>query len=205
MCGSDLTTAYVSLSDGRLRVEDRYGNASGRPVIDDDQSQVRFATGRYEDGDFVVQFSRYLDTDDAQDVVDLRANASYFLVATGVVVPDPAGVYVHGRLMYHDTASWKSPGVVNDFAQCIGCPPLVNETENRYVSHPRPMLLTAGAVAKYECIAPGSELFGNDTRVCLPNGTWTGSEPLCAGKYSYFTWTRYLLYIRVFSSVCYEG
>ena len=96
MCGSDLTTAYVSLSDGRLRVEDRYGNVSGRPVIDDDQSQVRFATGRYEDGDFVVQFSRYLDTDDAQDVVDLRANASYFLVATGVVVPDPAGVYVHG-------------------------------------------------------------------------------------------------------------
>ena len=35
MCGSDLTTAYVSLSDGRLRVEDRYGNASGRPVIID--------------------------------------------------------------------------------------------------------------------------------------------------------------------------
>eukprot|EP00118_Oscarella_pearsei_P023387 m.279705 g.279705 ORF g.279705 m.279705 type:complete len:529 (+) comp40624_c1_seq33:1591-3177(+) len=178
MCGSDLTTAFFSLKDGRLLVEDRFGNASGRPEVDIDQNQVQYATGSVEDGVMLVRFSRFLDGDDVDDVGNLAEDPAFFIMATGVVVPDPGKPDSHGRLMYHDTASWSSPSVVKNFTGCVGCPPLFNQTANGIVRHPRPSLLVTGAVAEYECQA--GQLIGNKTRVCQQNGSWTGDDPLCA-------------------------
>lgn len=41
-----------------------------------------------------------------------------------------------------------------------------------------------GAPALYSCL-PNFELVGVSRRLCLENGTWSGDEPTCNGKYEY--------------------
>ena len=41
---------------------------------------------------------------------------------------------------------------------------------------------TFGSTATYECTSPFA-VNGTETRVCEANGTWSGEEPLCTGKY----------------------
>lgn len=48
---------------------------------------------------------------------------------------------------------------------------------NGAVSHPS---TAEGSIAMYIC-DPGYELVGEETRVCLPNGSWSGEEPACEG------------------------
>ena len=43
---------------------------------------------------------------------------------------------------------------------------------------------TFGSVAVYSCALPvGYRLAGNNTRVCQPDGTWTGIAPYCLSNY----------------------
>lgn len=46
-----------------------------------------------------------------------------------------------------------------------------------------------GSIAKFKCLK-GRFMIGNDTRVCLKNGKWTGKSPICKRKLvctSFFT------------------
>lgn len=36
--------------------------------------------------------------------------------------------------------------------------------------------------ATYSCM-PGYRLLGDDSRTCSENGKWTGTAPICVGKY----------------------
>ena len=36
-------------------------------------------------------------------------------------------------------------------------------------------------MAKYECI-PGFELLGDEERICLEDGQWSGTDPICGRK-----------------------
>ena len=47
---------------------------------------------------------------------------------------------------------------------------------------------TFGSVAVYSC-AVGYRLAGNNTRVCQPNGTWTGVAPSCISTFMRFLFT----------------
>ena len=50
------------------------------------------------------------------------------------------------------------------------------------------------STATYECL-PGYELKeGDKTRMCLANGSWSGSSPICVRKYSYVC-----MYIRMYT------
>ncbi len=64
----------------------------------------------------------------------------------------------------------------------IVCAPLVN-IPNGHISYTLKdgTLVQPGDVVLYSC----GELYsleGSSYRVCLGNGTWTGKEPICAGK-----------------------
>ena len=50
------------------------------------------------------------------------------------------------------------------------------------------------STATYECL-PGYELKeGDKTRMCVANGSWSGSSPICVCKYSYVR-----MYIRMYT------
>lgn len=40
---------------------------------------------------------------------------------------------------------------------------------------------TVNSTATYTCLVP-LVLMGNQERLCLPSGEWTGSDPTCEGK-----------------------
>jgi hypothetical protein len=43
--------------------------------------------------------------------------------------------------------------------------------------------LSIGGVARYTC-PRGSNMEGNDTRVCTPGGSWSGLMPACRREYT---------------------
>ena len=56
----------------------------------------------------------------------------------------------------------------------IFCPKLHNPPMGVVRMSAKPV----GAVATYECLG-GYALLGDVERTCLPNGEWSGQEPLC--------------------------
>lgn len=59
----------------------------------------------------------------------------------------------------------------------ILCPVLPNITDGFVIVDSR----SVDSVALYNCSA-GFEIVGIDVRVCMENGSWNGTEPLCKGK-----------------------
>ena len=41
---------------------------------------------------------------------------------------------------------------------------------------------TFGSTATYECTRPFA-VNGTESRLCQANGTWSGEDPVCTGKY----------------------
>ena len=52
------------------------------------------------------------------------------------------------------------------------------QSANGTVTYNTSGALTSGTVATYSC-EDGYELVGEETRICLVDGTWTGAEPEC--------------------------
>ncbi len=48
-------------------------------------------------------------------------------------------------------------------------------------------IVQPGDVASYSCDTLYT-LQGTEHRICLRNGTWSGMEPECVGKYNYYVW-----------------
>lgn len=60
----------------------------------------------------------------------------------------------------------------------ILCPVLPNITNGVVIIVSR----LVDALAFYNC-SDGFEIVGNDVRVCLENGNWNGTEPICKGLF----------------------
>ena len=73
-------------------------------------------------------------------------------------------------------------------AAAVDCGVLGNPV-NGTVSAPT---TTYDSVATYSCNA-GYTLTGDDVRTCLNSGLWSGSEPMCTGKFYCIHYIRFCL------------
>ena len=62
----------------------------------------------------------------------------------------------------------------------ILCPELPDITDGVVMIATR----TVDSLAVYNC-SSGFELVGMEARLCLEDGTWNGTEPICKGIYMY--------------------
>ena len=60
----------------------------------------------------------------------------------------------------------------------IDCGVLINPANGEVVA----FVTTFNSTATYSCNT-GYTLTGDDMRTCLETGLWSGSEPMCTGKY----------------------
>ncbi len=72
--------------------------------------------------------------------------------------------------------------VVSVIAPLDTCP-VLSSPANGQVSF---TTVTVGSVARYTC-QPGFQLIGTAVRVCREDEKWSGSEPICRRKFSYYT------------------
>ena len=66
--------------------------------------------------------------------------------------------------------------LINSYILEILCPVLPNITDGVVIITSR----LVDSLAIYNCSA-GFEVVGIDVRVCLENGSWNGTEPICKG------------------------
>ena len=67
-----------------------------------------------------------------------------------------------------------------DFIRCSE-PPAIDKQNGLEYSQPDQWWLP-GTIVTYSCAEP-YKIYGNPNRTCLPDGTWSGLEPVCASKF----------------------
>lgn len=108
MCGADFITAYISRNGSGVQIEDRTGEHSGRPRLDNDGRDVVEKHSVISDGKLKVFFAR-----DSVGVYDVTPVAiTHFLAASGYLAEDdgnPLGTIAYhfeSRMMF-ERSSWR--------------------------------------------------------------------------------------------------
>ena len=109
MCGADFMTAYISRNGSGVQIEDRFGEHSGRPRLDNGGQDFIETHSVVNDGKLKVTFVRIALIED--DVAP--SMASHFLAASGYLAEDdgnPLGTIAYhfeSRMMFERSA-WRS-------------------------------------------------------------------------------------------------
>ncbi|XP_057653656.1 sushi, von Willebrand factor type A, EGF and pentraxin domain-containing protein 1 [Diorhabda carinulata] len=105
-------------------------------------------------------------------IVTLPSNASYYGALALYTCDDNYELDGVSRRLCQENGTWSSDAPVCKEIQCK-TPEAPNGLLVTVTTH------SVGGVAVYQC-PKGHNMIGNDTRICMRNGIWSGSYPSCA-------------------------